>query len=88
MPGASRVGIDTAGGLITGPGATTVKINDFTACVKGDAVADHGTGAHDNAHFNSFFSPDVEMGGLPTVRAGDAASCGHVATGSSDVFIN
>ena len=27
MPGISRVGVDTAGGLITGPGASTVFVN-------------------------------------------------------------
>ena len=66
MPGVSRVGVDTAAGTITGPGASSVFANGSKVSLIGDVFAE-GTGV---------------------VRAGDAASCGHTATGSSDTFAN
>jgi len=88
MPGAARVLVDNAGGVIAGPGIPSVKINGATACVKGDAVFTHGSGAHGNAHFSFLFSATVFIGGLNAVRAGDLATCFHAAfPGSSDVLI-
>jgi uncharacterized Zn-binding protein involved in type VI secretion len=39
--GASRVGIDTAGGSILGPGASRVFIEGYNASLIGDAIAPH-----------------------------------------------
>jgi uncharacterized Zn-binding protein involved in type VI secretion len=44
--GASRVGKDTAGGVITGPGCPTVYVNGFPISLRGDAVAGHGKDKH------------------------------------------
>jgi len=46
--GASRVGIDTAGGSILGPGASRVFIEGYNASLVGDAVAAHGEPPHSN----------------------------------------
>ena len=86
MPAVARVGVDTVGGgLITGPGAPSVKVNGSTVSVLGDAVAPHGPPPHDAATITSA-SGTVNAEGKGVVRVGDTASCGHtVATGSADV---
>lgn len=85
MPGISRIGLDTAGGVITGPPmAATVLVNGAPVAVLGAMVAPHGTGPHLAATMIAA-SATVFAGGLPVCRAGDAASCGDTATGSSDV---
>lgn len=83
--GVARVTEDVAGGLIMGVLAPSVFVNKKPITVVGAAVASHGDGEH---------SAPVMVGKSSTVfaekqevcRKGDAASCGHVATGSDDVF--
>lgn len=87
MPGASRKGLDSAGGTITS-GSPDVFINGAPAATVGDKVAKHSRrGAHAAAVLVKG-SPDVFVNGKPLVRGGDAASCGHPASGSPDVFVN
>ena len=45
--GASRVGVDTAVGTITGPGSSKVFVEGSNLSLEGDAVADHGKNKHD-----------------------------------------
>ena len=85
MPGVSRVGVDTAGGTITGPGVPSVVVNGVTISVKGDSVAPHGDNPHASATMVGS-SNTVIAGGIGVVRAGDAASCGDTASGSLDVI--
>jgi len=85
MPGVSRVGVDSAGGTITGPGVPSVIVNGAPISIKGDAVAGHGIGPHAGPVMVGS-SGTVFAGGIGIVRAGDAASCGDIATGSSDVI--
>lgn len=87
MPGIARVGVDTAGGTILGGGQSTVFVNGSLAAVIGDAVAGHGIGPHANPTMVQG-SSDVFAEGIGVCRAGDAASCGDTATGSSDSFAN
>ena len=87
MPGISRVNVDTAGGTITGPGASTVFVNGSKVSLLGDSVAPHGDSPHSNATMVES-SSTVFASGIGVVRQGDAASCGHTATGSSDTFAN
>ncbi len=84
MPGVSRVGVDTAGGVITEPGEPSVLVNGSPCSVIGDAVAGHGGGPHAAAVMVGG-SSTVFAGGIGVVRAGDAASCGDTATGSPNV---
>lgn len=92
MPGAARVGVDAAGGTITGPGVPSVKVNGAPISVPGDAVAAHGCcgnpgcGKHCSATMAGS-SGTVKAGGKFVCRAGDAATCGHASTGSGDVII-
>lgn len=79
MPGKGKVGISTAGGVITGPGCPTVLVEGVPCVVVGDTVAPHGTGLHAAATMVSG-SPTVFAGGKPVCREGDAASCGHLLT--------
>lgn len=87
MPGASRKGTDSAGGTIIS-GSPDVFINGSPAARVGDKVAKHSRrGSHAAASLVKG-SPNVFVNGKPLVREGDTASCGHPASGSSDVFVN
>jgi uncharacterized Zn-binding protein involved in type VI secretion len=86
MPGASRVGVDTAGGVINGNLAPTVLVNGSPIVVKGAGVAGHGVGAHAGPVMVGA-SGTVLANGIPVCRAGDAASCTHQATGSPNVLV-
>jgi|LauGreDrversion4_2_1035121.scaffolds.fasta_scaffold2483061_1 uncharacterized Zn-binding protein involved in type VI secretion len=44
--GACRVGLDTAGGIISGPGSRKVFIEGYPASLPGDAIAGHGKTPH------------------------------------------
>ncbi len=87
MPAIARVGVDTVnGGLITGPGATSVLTNGSATSLLGDAVAPHApfTGAHLTATIVTA-SGTVNAESKGVVRQGDSASCGHtVDSGSPD----
>lgn len=85
MPGVSRVGVDSAGGTILGPGVPSVIVNGSPISVVGDSVAGHGDGPHAGPTMVGK-SGSVIAGGKGVVRAGDAASCGDTASGSSDVI--
>lgn len=82
MPAVARVGVDSAGGLITGAGEPTVQVNGSTISVLGDSVASHGLPPHASATITSA-SSTVFAGGVGVVRVGDSASCGHTVTGGS-----
>ena len=86
MPGAARVGKDAAGGTINGPGVPSVKVNGAPISVPGDAVAGHGDSPHAGPTMSGC-SGTVKAGGKGVCRAGDAATCGHAASGSGDVII-
>ncbi len=83
--GVSRnAGKDSAGGaLIQGSG--NVFTNDKPTVRIGDSVAGHGRGAHRGPTM-ARGSASVFTNNIKTVREGDTATCGHLATGSGDVF--
>ena len=88
MPLVSLATLDTAGGGLIAPTLQTfARTGGKPWAVVGDAVADHGTGPHNNATLAAG-SAFVRVAGLPVVRAGDAASCGHLATGASHVTVS
>ena len=84
MSGVSRVGLDAAGGIIIGNLAPTVKVDNQPVAVKGAIIAPHGPSPHDVAVMVGA-SSTVFANNIPVCRAGDAASCGDVASGSGDV---
>lgn len=86
MPGAARVGVDSAGGTITGNLAPTVLINGAPVAVVGAAVAGHGEPPH-TAPVMVGGSGTVFANGIAICRAGDLALCGHAASGSANVLI-
>ena len=85
MPAISRVGVNQAGGIITGPGASTVKAEGARVTLKGDSIAAHGKSPH-TAPVMVGASGTVFAEGKPVCRAGDAATCGHNSNGASTVF--
>lgn len=87
VTGVSRVGEDSAGGIILGMGAPTVFVNGRPVVVVGDAVSPHGPPIP--PHIGPVMqtgSSTVFANGKPACRAGDLANCGHTATGSQNVF--
>jgi uncharacterized Zn-binding protein involved in type VI secretion len=87
MPGIVRdAGVDVAGGPII-QGSPTVYANNVPVVRIGDAVAGHGKGPH-RGPVMAAGSSNVFTNSIPTCRAGDVASCGHPASGSSNVFVN
>lgn len=86
MPGISRVGVDSAGGTIVGNLAPTVFVNGAPIVVQGAAVTPHGLPPHSPQPVMVGHSSTVFACGIPVCRQGDAASCGHPATGSGNVF--
>lgn len=87
MPGAARVGIDAAGGTIVGNLAPTVFVDNSPIAVKGAAVSGHGKPPHASPVMSGA-SGNVFANNIPVCRAGDAATCGHAASGSADVIVN
>lgn len=84
MPGVSRVNSDTAGGTIIGALAPSVRVNGQPVAVVGAQVAGHGDAPHNNPTMATG-SGTVSAGGIAVCRAGDAATCGHAASGSANV---
>jgi uncharacterized Zn-binding protein involved in type VI secretion len=85
MPGIARVGVDKAGGVVTGNLAPTVFINGAPVVVKGATIAGHGRSPHDASVMDEA-SVDVFANGIGICRTGDLATCGHAITGSRNVL--
>lgn len=85
MPGVSRVNVDTAGGVIVGKLAPTVFVNGKPIAVKGAEISSHGDSPHEGPVMQGS-SSTVFANNKKICRRGDAATCGHTATGSSNVF--
>lgn len=88
MPGISRVGIDTAVGTIVGNLAPKVIVEGVPIVVKGASVEPHAPcpiPPHCDAVMDAH-SQKVKANGIFICREGDAATCGHTATGSGKVF--
>lgn len=82
----SLVEADSAGAVITGPGAPNWTWNGKPISLLGDKVAGHGKSPH-SAPVIATASPWMTINGIPVTRVGSVASCGHGATGSSDMDI-
>jgi uncharacterized Zn-binding protein involved in type VI secretion len=84
----ARVNVDNVnGGVIIGPGASTVFVNGSKVSTLGDKVDDHPN--HEQPLNIVEASPNVFAEGIRVVRQGDAVNCGHtVSTGSNNVFAN
>lgn len=87
MPGIARdAGTDVAGGAII-QGSPNVFANNKPVARVGDAVAGHGKAPH-SGPVMAAGSGNVLTNNIPTCRAGDPATCGHPASGSSNVIVN
>lgn len=84
---AAKVGVSLAGGIIIGPGATTVLVEGTPLSTVGDDVTSHGVGAH-AAALTASGSTTVLAEAEPACRQGDLATCGHAITnGATTVLI-
>ena len=84
---AASYDLDTAGGDLIASSSST-KFNNQKVVLNGDDVAPHGLAPHGpapptiSASQSTFIVEDKAV-----VQAGDTASCGHTATGSTTVII-
>lgn len=88
MSSIALVGQSTAGGSITGPGASTVFVNGKPVSLNGDKVQPHSPSKSPHSGSPSVIASigNVFVEGKPVVRNGDSATCGHsVSNGSSNV---
>ena len=60
MPSIARVQTDNAQGVITGPGAPTVKADNKKVSVENDKVAGHGDSPHSAPTLTSNYSSTVK----------------------------
>lgn len=90
MPGASQTNVDTAGGTIR-PLQTFVRLDGDPWAVVGSPVDPHPPCPDPAIHCAAQMaqgSPCVRISGIPACRAGDAADCGHGATGRGWIRID
>jgi uncharacterized Zn-binding protein involved in type VI secretion len=85
MPGICRNATDSAGGALI-KSQSSVKVNSKGVIVHGDNVTPHGVGLHAGPTMIAG-SDNVFIGGIAVCNAGDLATCGHAASGSSDVNV-
>jgi len=81
--GIVRAEIDTAGGVIQ-RSQSKVFINGYPISVLNDAIAPHNSGIHLSSKMIQA-SSKIYIKGIPVCLEGDAALCGHTATGSDKV---
>ncbi len=87
MPGVSRDN-DTAGGDLI-PSQSTVFANDEEIIVDNDDVEGHGSGEHASPTIPaSGVNPNVYVDNKLAIVKDDPATCGDLATGSSNVWIH
>lgn len=86
MPGITVKGADSAGGTQLAGGQSTWKVNGQPIVLLGDPVAGHGQSPHSGPSMVQG-SSWMTLHGIPVVRAGHLASCGHAATGQSNFLI-
>jgi uncharacterized Zn-binding protein involved in type VI secretion len=80
MPGITVKGLDSAGGTQLAGGQATWKVDGQPIVLLGDPVAGHGIAPH-AAPVMAEGSAWMKFNGIPVVRAGHKANCGHAATG-------
>lgn len=81
-----RVGVDTAGGVLTGPLVPNVFVDNAPIAVVGTPITPHGKHKH-AAAFMATGSKKVFAGGIPVCGTGDSADCGHLLISKSRVFV-
>ena len=86
MPRISLATVDTCGGTITNSVGVATTINGSPIAVRGDTVVSHAPCPVPPSHcaaVTQAASAGVFINGIPIIRAGDAASCGHPATAAA-----
>ena len=84
MPGVARKDTDIAGGVAI-EGSGNVNANGKGVVRVDDKVASHGVSPHSPTPPMVGKSSTVFANGKGVCRSGDAASCGHTISGSSNV---
>lgn len=82
--GASRQGIDIAGGVLL-DGSSNVFVENYAVALNGSRVVSHGISLHGIAVMIASSSKVIINNKAP-IRSADSATCGHRVSGSSRVF--
>ena len=77
----ARVGVSTAGGVISSPGAPTVTFLGSKVSLDGDEVTPHGTGIHAAATVVAGNNTTVFINGKLVIVRTDSATCAHSVDG-------
>lgn len=85
--GITRANQDSAGGALIVGGQDFVNVEGDLWIVKGDSVGSHGLPPHDSATMAAGVGW-LKVGGIEAVIEGKAATCGHLATGSSNMKVS
>lgn len=88
MPSIARVQTDNAQGVITGPGAPTVKADNKKVSVENDKVAGHGDAPHSAPTLTSNYSSTVKADNKYVAKNGTIATCGHSVSSESTVKVD
>jgi len=89
MPGIARVNTDIAGGLIVGPGSSTMVVDGKPVSFIGDVVSTHGNSPHTSPSLIAGGSTTMLVDGQIPAMQGSQAACGHtVSPGSSKMIIS
>ena len=84
----ARVSTDTAQGVITGPGSSTVRADGKKVSIERDRVAGHGDSPHSAPSLTSNYSNSVFADVKKVAKSGTVATCGHtVSPGSGTVEV-
>lgn len=89
MPGIARVNTDIAGGVIVGPGSSTMLVDGKPVSFIGDVVATHGNSPHNSPTLVAGGASTIVVDGeIPAMQRSQAA-CGHtVSPGSSKMIVS
>lgn len=84
----ARLGVDSAGGRIAGPGADRVYANGHLISLVGDGVVPHGTGQHRSPRVSPSASQNVVAGEMTTSLVGIYASEGILVAGTGPLRVS
>lgn len=88
MPGITRVLFDTAGGqILTTPNNDFARVEGYLWAQVGATIASHGDSPHDAATMAQG-SNFAKINGVAGCFAGNQATCGDVATGSTSMRVS
>lgn len=76
----ATIGVSSAGGIISSPGATSTYVAGAKVSIHGDLVTNHGTGAHVAATVVATNNNTVLINNIKIIVHSDGTTCTHTVT--------